>query len=122
MIFRLLVDIADCLPLFEKGEQVDRQYLLVGKLRLVVVALPLDGSREATPAVSANEQVDSNERILGVHVAKGGLSERCWSIFFQAACGDMVFQPLIGICSRLFPQILHQVGKAHFFGPVGHNF
>jgi len=52
--------------------QVNGQHLLVGKIRLVVVALPLDRSREAASAVPKNEQVDSNKRIVGVHVAKGG--------------------------------------------------
>jgi hypothetical protein len=87
------VNIADGLSLFEKAEQVHRQHLHVGKIRLVVVALPLNGGREAASVVPKNEQVDSNERILGVHVAKGGLLERCWCILFQAACGDVVFNP-----------------------------
>jgi hypothetical protein len=56
--------------------QVDRQHLLVGKIRIGVVALPLNGGREATLVLPNNEQVDSNERILGVHVAKGGLPEK----------------------------------------------
>jgi hypothetical protein len=33
--------------------------------------LPLDCGREVTLVVSANEQVDSNERMLSVHFAKG---------------------------------------------------
>jgi hypothetical protein len=52
--------------------QVDCQNLLVGELRVVIVALTPGGSREAASVVPKNEQVDSNERILGVHVAKGG--------------------------------------------------
>ena len=78
MILRLLVDIADFLSLFEKAEQVDRKYLLVGEVRFVIVALSLNRSCKATSVVSANEQIDSNERMLDVHVAKGGLLERCW--------------------------------------------
>lgn len=76
MIFRVLVNIADGLSLLSKAEQVNRQHLFVGKIWLIVVTLPLNRGREATSVVSANEQVDSNERILDVHVAAGGLSER----------------------------------------------
>jgi hypothetical protein len=54
----------------------DCKHFLVGKIRLGVVALPLDSSRKATSVVSADEQVDPNERMLGVHVAKGGLHEK----------------------------------------------
>ena len=64
MILRLLVDIADFLSLFEKAEQVDRKYLLVGEVRFVIVALSLNRSCKATSVVSANEQIDSNERML----------------------------------------------------------
>jgi hypothetical protein len=73
--------------------QVDRQHLLVGKIRLVVVALPLDRSCKATLVLPNNEQVDSNERILGVHVAKGGLLERCWSILFKPPAATWFFNP-----------------------------
>jgi hypothetical protein len=93
VIFRVLVNLTDSLSVFEKAEQVDRQNLLVGKIRLVVVALPLDRSCKATSVVSANEQVDSNERILGVHVAKGGLLERCWSILFKPPAATWFFNP-----------------------------
>ena len=56
----------------------------MGKVWLVVVALPLDGGREVTSVVSADEQVDSNERMLGVHVATGGLSEGGWMHVFAS--------------------------------------
>lgn len=69
------------------------QHLLIGKIRLVVVALPLNGSREVIPVVSAYDQADSNMHILGVHVAKGGLSERCWSILFKPPAATWFFNP-----------------------------
>jgi hypothetical protein len=78
---------------FEKAEQVDRQNLLVGEVRVVIVALPLDRSCEPTSVLPNNEQVDSNERILGVHVAKGGLLERCWSILFKPPAATWFFKP-----------------------------
>ena len=61
---------------FVKGlRAVDGQDLLVGQVGLIVVALPLGRGRETTSIVPTNEQVDSNERILSVHVAKGSLLE-----------------------------------------------
>ena len=45
----------------------------------------------------ANEQVDPNERILDIHVAKGGLSERCWMHPLSSRLRRRGFQPLIGI-------------------------
>jgi hypothetical protein len=51
----------------------DGQYLLVSKGRIVVVTLPLGDGGETTLVVSADEQVDPNERIVDIYVAKGGL-------------------------------------------------
>jgi len=93
VILRILVNLADCISILEKPEQVDRQYLLVGKVRLVIVALPLYSSGEAASVVSANEQVDSNERILDVHVAKGGLSEMLDASSFKPPAVTWFFNP-----------------------------
>jgi hypothetical protein len=76
MIFHLLVNLADCLSLFGKTEQVDCKYLLVGKVRPGVVALPPGNSRNAASVLPNNEQVDPDERISSVNVAKGGLHEK----------------------------------------------
>lgn len=73
--------------LSNEPEQVDREPLLAGKLRIGVVALPLgDGMKTGSPAMT-DEQVDANKRRLLIrisnpfrvidgrvnHVVKGGL-------------------------------------------------
>lgn len=73
MIIHVFVYPADGRSLFEQPKKVGGQYLFVDKGRIVVVALPLGDSGETTLVVSADEQVDPNECILKVPVAKGGL-------------------------------------------------
>lgn len=77
MVQHVLANLADGRSLFEKAKQVDRQHLLIGKVRIGVVALPLGHRSEATPIVPTDEQVDPNERMLTAYVAKGGLVRRC---------------------------------------------
>jgi len=55
------LSLADYPSLIEKAEQVDRLYLLIGKVRFVIVVLPLERSGKMASVVSANEQVDSNK-------------------------------------------------------------
>lgn len=70
------MNFADCLSFLARLRQVARQHFLISKVCFGVVDLPLSCSSNRASVVSANEQVDPNERILGVHVAKGNLSEK----------------------------------------------
>jgi hypothetical protein len=71
------VNLADGRPLFDEAEHVNRKHLLVGKRRGGVVALPLGNRGKSASVALTDEQVDPNKRRGSVHVAKGGLSERC---------------------------------------------
>ena len=71
----------DSLAISNEAEQIDGEDLLVGKIRVGVVALSLSDRLEAPCPVPTHEQIDADERILPVtvrflrvsHVAKGGL-------------------------------------------------
>jgi hypothetical protein len=56
-----------------EAKQVDGEHFLVGKRRLVVVALPLGESVELRSEPVLYEHKDANERRLPVHVTKGCL-------------------------------------------------
>jgi len=78
VILSVFVDVFDRVSLAEKAEQINREYLLVGEVRIGIVALPLHHSAQASVSVmTANEQIDPDEHMLPVHVAKGGLDGRC---------------------------------------------
>jgi hypothetical protein len=96
VIVHVLVNLADGRALLGEPKHINRKHLLVGKVRVGVVALPLCDCGETSPVAAADEQVDPKVLGSSVHVAKGGLLD-VGCIFFQAACGDVVFQPLIGI-------------------------
>ncbi len=86
MVLRVFVDLSDGLAFTDEAEQVDGKDLLVGKIRVGIVALPfLGGAKPAGPAPT-DKQINADERILSVsavstgvasarviHVAKGGL-------------------------------------------------
>jgi len=81
VVLRVSVNLADGRPLFDEAEHVRScrccQHLLVGKVRIAVVALPLGRCGESASVALADEQVDPNKRRGSVHVAKGGCVERC---------------------------------------------
>ena len=88
------MNLADGLPLLKKAKQVNGQYLYVGKVWFGIVALPLDRSRKAASVVAANEQVDSDKRIPGIHVAKGGLPEKMLEAsLFKPPAATWFFNP-----------------------------
>lgn len=62
MIFRVLLDLTNGRPLFDKLEHVCRQHLLVGKRRIGVVALPQGHCGELGSEALAEKQVDPNGR------------------------------------------------------------
>jgi hypothetical protein len=77
---------------------VNREHLFVGEGRGGVARLALGSSPKATlPVVSADEQVNANKHILGVHVAKGSVCKRASSTFFKSPAATWFFQPLTGI-------------------------
>jgi hypothetical protein len=77
VIFRVLVNLADGRALLDEPEYVRScrcfQHLLIGKVRIGVVALPLGHSGEPSSVAPTNEQVDPRGFGGSVHVAKGGL-------------------------------------------------
>ncbi len=86
MVLRVFVDLFDGLAFTDEAEQVDGKDLLVGKIRIGVVALPLGNCAKSIGLAPADEQINANERIPPVsivsagvvsvrviHVAKGGL-------------------------------------------------
>jgi hypothetical protein len=83
---RVFVDLFDGLAFTDEAEQVDGKDLLVGKIRVGVVALPLGNCAKPAGPAPTDEQINADERILPVnavstgvasvrviHVAKGGL-------------------------------------------------
>jgi hypothetical protein len=54
------------------------------------------GLQAGAPAL-ADEQVNPNERMLCVHVAKGGFCKKASSTLFKPPAATWFFQPLIGI-------------------------
>jgi len=56
------VNFADGLSLFDEPEHINGQHLLVGKVRIAVVALPLCHGGESTSVATADEQVDPDKR------------------------------------------------------------
>jgi len=78
---------------------VDGQYFLVGKVRLIVVALTLGRGRDAASVVPTNEQVDPNEHVLKTHIAKRRWSERLDAPLSKLPAATWFFLPLISIRS-----------------------
>jgi len=98
VIADVVVDFTDRLSMFDDPEQIHREHFFVGECRIGVIALTLGESPEAAlPVVSADEQVNANKRILGVHVAKGGVYRKASSTFFKSPAATWFFQPLIGV-------------------------
>jgi len=93
MIFHVLVNLADGRSLFDEPKHVNGQHLLVGKVRIGVIALPLCGRGEPSPVATADEQVDPNERRGSIHVAKGGLSEMLDASSFKPPAATWFFNP-----------------------------
>ena len=76
MIGHVGVDLADGPSLFDDAEKVNREHFLVGKVGLGIVALTLRHGLETVSVLLADEQVNPYERMLRVHVAKGGFVRR----------------------------------------------
>jgi hypothetical protein len=92
------MNLADGRALFDEPEHVNRERLLVGKVRVGVVALPLCNRGESPSVAAANEQVDPVRHGGSVHVAKGGCMERCLiAPFFKPPAAAWFFQPLTGM-------------------------
>jgi hypothetical protein len=93
VIFRVLVDFADGLSLFDETKHVYCQHFLVGKLRGIVVALPLCNCGKPSSVAPTDEQVDPNKRRGSVHVAKGGLLGMLDASPFKPSAATWFFNP-----------------------------
>jgi hypothetical protein len=93
VIFRVLVNLADGRPLFDEAKHVNGEHLLIGKVRIGVVALPLCDCGKPVPVAAADEQVDPNKRRGSVHVAKGGLLEMLDASPFKPPAATWFFNP-----------------------------
>jgi len=62
VVFGIFVGVLDRLSFADKAEQVNYEYLLVGKVWVRVVALPLGNRVEPSGPAFTDEQINADER------------------------------------------------------------